>query len=140
MGLYVNSHGKSHQLPFQECWSIHGIHKLLDATPNLKRCTNLYFNRDRLLISTSNNLTQLLPSTPLVAPGSITLLSFYSWWKSYCWLKAPFLLVSINSLDSPIVWRYESGGCCSFLTFLTNLLSNCIRDWKLIKIKIIPLL
>ena len=32
--LLVPIHTQSHQLPFQECWSIHIIHKLPDTTPD----------------------------------------------------------------------------------------------------------
>ena len=67
--LPVPIHTQSHQLPFQECWSILVIHKLPDAIPtmstaNLKQHTNLYFNPDSLPVSTSGNLTR--PSPPLL--------------------------------------------------------------------------
>ena len=32
--LQVPIHTQSHQLPFQECWSVRVIHKLPDATPD----------------------------------------------------------------------------------------------------------
>ena len=45
--LPVPIHAQSHQLPFQECWSIHVIHKLPDITPtmsatNIKRRINWF--------------------------------------------------------------------------------------------------
>ena len=66
INLPVPIHTQSHQLPFQECWSVSVIHKLLDATPtisatNLKQHVNLYFKPDSLTVSTSNNLTRLPP-------------------------------------------------------------------------------
>ena len=71
-------HTQSHQLSFQECWSIHIIHKLPDtmSAANLNGHINLYFNPDSLLLSTSCNLTRSpppllpLPFSALVAPAN----------------------------------------------------------------------
>ena len=63
--LLVPIHTQSHQLPFQECWSVLVIHKLPDTTPtisaaNLKQHTNLYFNLDSLPVFASVNLILIL--------------------------------------------------------------------------------
>ena len=77
--LPVPNHTQSHQLPFQECWSICVIHKLPDTTPttsatNMKRCINWFWNPANSQVSTSDNLTgpppPLLPVLPLAAPAN----------------------------------------------------------------------
>ena len=122
--LLVPIHTQSHQLPFQECWSVHIIHKLPDATPtmsatNLKQHINSYFNTNNFQILTSGNLFGY-PPYPL--PFSLLVLwsaYFYSWWKPQCWLKTPVLYVlTFIFLCSRAVCRYESGRYFTFLLFL----------------------
>jgi len=77
--LPVPIHTQSHQLPFQEFWSIRVIHKLPDATPTvsttkLKWHINLYLNPVNLPESIFDNFTRppplLLPYSPLAAPAN----------------------------------------------------------------------
>ena len=71
--LPVSIHTQSHQLPFQECWSIHVIHKLLGATQtmsaaNLKRHIYLYLNPTNSLVSTFDSLTRPPPLLRVFSP------------------------------------------------------------------------
>ena len=84
-------------LHFQECWTIHVIHKLPDATPtmftaNMKWHINLFWNPTNSQVSTSVNLTwpplPLLPVCPLAAPPNTLVTLLYSWWKAQRWLKS----------------------------------------------------
>ena len=75
--LQVSTHTKSHQFPFQECWSIHVIFKLPDATSNHVHCK----------FKTAYNLSSIqtiswhkyhsafpLPTFPLVTPWYLQLI------------------------------------------------------------------
>ena len=77
--LPVAIHTQSHQIPFQEYWSVSVIHKLPESTlttfaANLKQHTNSSFNHITRSDSTSVNPSPSIPPSP---PGTFNLSSVF---------------------------------------------------------------
>ena len=108
--LPVAIHTQSHQIPFQDCWSISVIHKLPDPSPttfavNWKQHTNSSFNH-----VTPPNLISINPSSSTLAPAALIIFCqsflFHCWRSPQCRPKA-----------SVLFQNYE----------LSSALSSCLR-------------
>ena len=96
--LPVAIHTQSHQIPFQECWSVSAIYKLADSTlttfaANLTLHINTSSNHDTPPDSTSVNPHSTLALAALTISSQSLL--FYCWGKPRCFgQKSSLIFVS----------------------------------------------